>query len=44
MLLSKILMQIPVASPDTVAAKKIQEATNAVTAQVDSLANQLSPD
>ena len=37
-------MQIPVASPDTVAAKKIQEATNAVTAQVDSLANQLSPD
>ena len=44
MLLNKILMQIPVASPDTVAAKKIQEATNAVTAQVDSLANQLSPD
>ena len=44
MLLSKILMQIPVATPDTVAAKKIQEATNAVTAQVDSLANQLSPD
>ena len=37
-------MQIPVASPDTVAAKKIQEATNVVTAQVDSLANQLSPD
>ena len=44
MLLSKILMQIPVAPPDTVAANKIQEATNAVTAQVDSLANKLHPD
>ena len=44
MLLNKILMQIPVATPDTTAANKIQEATNAVTAQVDSLANQLSPD
>ncbi len=37
-------MQIPVATPDTTAANKIQKATNAVTAQVDSLANQLSPD
>ena len=37
-------MQIPVATPDTAAANKIQEATNAVTAQVDSLANKLSPD
>ena len=44
MLLNKILMQIPVAAPDTAAANKIQEATNAVTAQVDSLANKLSPD
>ena len=37
-------MQIPVAAPDTAAANKIQEATRAVTAQVDSLANQLNPD
>ena len=37
-------MQIPVATPDTTAANKIQEATNAVTAQVDSLANKLHPD
>ena len=37
-------MQIPVTSPDTVAAQKIQDATNAVTAQVDSLANKLHPD
>ena len=44
MLLNKILMQIPVATPDTVAANKIKEATNVVTAQVDSLANQLHPD
>ncbi len=36
-------MQVPVA-PDTVAANKIKEATNVVTAQVDSLANQLHPD
>ena len=43
-MLNKILMQIPVAAPDTTAANKIQEATNAVTAQVDSLANQLRPD
>jgi small conductance mechanosensitive channel len=43
-MLDKLLMQIPVASPDTVAANKIQEATRAVSAQVDSLANQLSPD
>lgn len=44
MLLNKILMQIPVASPDTAAANKIKEATNVVTAHVDSLANQLHPD
>ena len=44
MLLDKILMQIPVAAPDTVAANKIKEATNVVTAQVDSLATQLHPD
>ena len=44
MLLNKILMQIPVATPDTVAANKIKEATDVVTAQVDSLANQLHPD
>ena len=37
-------MQIPVAAPDTVAANKIKEATNVVTAQVDSLATQLHPD
>ena len=43
MLLNKILMQIPVAS-DSVAVNKIQEATNAVTARVDSLATQLHPD
>ena len=44
MLLNKILMQIPVAAPDTVAANKIKEATNVVTAHVDSLATQLHPD
>ena len=44
MLLDKILMQIPVATPDTAAANKIKEATNVVTAQVDSLASQLHPD
>ena len=44
MLVNKILMQIPVAAPDTAAANKIQEATSAVTAHVDSLANQLHPD
>lgn len=37
-------MQMPVAAPDTVAANKIKEATHVVTAQVDSLANQLHPD
>ena len=37
-------MQIPVAAPDTAAANKIKEATNVVTAHVDSLANQLHPD
>ena len=44
MLLNKILMQIPVATPDSVAANKIKDATHAVTARVDSLANQLHPD
>ena len=43
-MLNKILMQIPVAAPDTVAAKKIKEATNVVTSQVDSLATKLHPD
>ena len=43
MLLYKTLLQIPVA-PDTVAANKIQEATNVVTSRVDSLAQQLHPD
>ena len=43
-MLNKILMQIPVAAPDTAAANKIKEATNVVTAHVDSLANQLHPD
>lgn len=44
MSLNKILMQIPVATPDTVAANKIKQATNVVTAHVDSLTNQLSAD
>ena len=44
MLLNKILMQIPAATPDGDAANKIQAATNAVTAHVDSLATQLHPD
>ena len=44
MLLNKILMQVPVLTPDTTAASKIQEATNVVTSQVDSLANKLNPD
>ena len=35
---------MPVAAPDTAAANKIKEATDVVTAQVDSLANQLHPD
>ena len=43
-MLNKILMQIPVAAPDTVAANKIKEATNVVTSHVDSLANHLNPD
>ena len=43
-MLNKILMQIPVAAPDTVAANKIKEATNVVTSQVDSLATKLHPD
>ena len=44
MLLDKILLQIPVAAHDTVAANKIQEATKAVTSHVDSLANKLNAD
>ena len=44
MLLHKTLLQIPMASPDTVAAQKIQEATQAVSSQVDSLAAKLHPD
>ena len=44
MLLDMILLQMPVAAPDTAAANKIKEATHVVTAQVDSLANQLHPD
>ena len=44
MLLDKLLLQIPVATPDTVAASKIQQATNVVTSHVDSLANKLHPD
>ena len=43
-MLDKILLQIPVAAPDTVAANKIQQATNAVTSRVDSLANKLNAD
>ena len=43
-MLNKILIQIPVAAPDTVAANKIKEATNVVTSHVDSLANHLNPD
>ena len=43
-MMNKILMQVPPVPTDTVAANKIQEATNAVTAKVDSLANKLSPD
>ena len=38
MILNKILMQVPVIAPDSTAANKIQEATNAVTAHVDSIA------
>ena len=44
MMLSKLLLQIPVAAPDTTTANKIQEATHAVTARVDSLATKLNPD
>ena len=43
-MLDKILLQIPVGAPDTVAANKIQEATNAVTSRVDSLATKLNAD
>ena len=44
MLLNKLLLQLPVATPDTVAANKIQSMTNTVTSHVDSLAQQLHPD
>ena len=44
MLLNKILMQAPGVTPDAETANKIQEATSAVTAHVDSLATQLHPD
>ena len=44
MLLDKLLIQLPPVSADTTAANKIQEATNAITSRVDSLATQLSPD
>ena len=44
MLLDKILMQVPPVPTDTAAASKISQATEVVTAQVDSLANQLHPD
>ncbi len=44
MILNKILLQIPIAAPDTAAANKIQEATHAVTSRVDSLATKLNPD
>ena len=44
MLLNKILMQVPGVTPDAETANKIQEATSAVTAHVDSLATQLHPD
>ena len=44
MILDKILLQIPMAAPDTVSANKIQEATNAVTSRVDSLATKLNAD
>ena len=44
MLFDKLLLQIPVAEPDPVAANKIQEATNAVSAHVDSLATKLNAD
>ncbi len=44
MLLDKILLQLPVASPDTVAAEKIKQATNVVSSRVDSLAHKLNPD
>lgn len=44
MLLNKLLLQLPVATPDTVAANKIQSMTSTVTSHVDSLAQQLHPD
>jgi small conductance mechanosensitive channel len=44
MLLDKLLLQIPVTDPDPVTVNKIQEATNAVTSRVDSLATKLNAD
>ena len=44
MLLNKLLLQLPIATPDSVAANKIQSMTNTVTSHVDSLAQQLHPD
>lgn len=44
MILNKILMQVPGMTPDEATVNKIQEATNVVTSQVDSLANKLHPD
>ena len=44
MILNEILAQVPPVVTDTTAANKIQEATHAVTAHVDSLANKLNPD
>ena len=43
-MLDKLLLQVPVVEPDPVTANKIQEATNAVSAHVDSLATKLHPD
>ena len=43
-MLNKILLQIPVTEPDPVTVNKIQEATNAVTSRVDSLATKLNAD
>jgi len=43
-MMAGILSQITTLAPDSVAAGKIQEATSKVSAQVDSLAQKLSPD
>jgi len=44
MILNQILLQVEALATDTLAANKIQAATNKVSAQVDSLAQKLSPD